>query len=297
MAKASAEAASAEADRPKASIIQFRRSVDHLPEVDLPLPVSVAPNGADRQNAVQAIDLSGKPKVWFTLGRGRIGKTTMIRWASETSDARGGVAICAAADPVNRSLRIYREDVAEPPTTDPAGVAEWLQELLLYTLRERVSAFIDLGGGDTSLHRLLQTMPDLADVMEAEGVAPVAMHVIGTDPHDLVPLATMEAAGFKPKATAIVCNEITGRPDDFVQVLRHKAVQGALARGAVQLWMPALTPSAAKLVDAHRLHFTRVGNTLGPFAGASVRMWLKAMKEAFAPIASWLPDQARDIAG
>jgi hypothetical protein len=61
--------------------------------------------------------------------------------------------------------------------------------------------------------------------------------------------------------------------------------------------MPALTPSAAKLVDAHRLHFTRVGNSLGPFAGASLRMWLKAMGEALAPIATWLPDQPRAMAG
>ena len=156
-------------------------------------------------------------------------------------------------------------------------------------MKEKASALVYLGGGDTSLHRLLATMPDLAEVMEAEGVAPVAIHVIGSDPHDLVPLAAMEAAGFRPAATALVLNEMTGRRDKFAPVLRHSAVQAAVTRGAVQLWMPLLTPDVARMVDARRLQFTQVGNTLGPFAGASVRNWLRAMAEEFAPIVSRLP--------
>jgi len=224
------------------------------------------------------------------IGRGRVGKTTLLRWAAETADARGGgPVVCAAADPLNRSLRVYRNDVAEPRTSDPADVVNFLQELLGQAMEDKFSVLVDLGGGDTSLHRLLAIMPDLADVMEEAGVAPVAIHVIGSDPHDLVPLASMEAAGFRPRATAIVCNKITGTADQFEPVLRHSVVKAALDRGAVQLWMPALFPDYARMVDARRLQFTAVGNDLGPFAGAGVRGWLKAMATEFGPIATWLP--------
>src|SRR5690348_13192050 len=85
-----------------------------LPEVTLPLPTTTAsPMRAAQHGAV--LDLAGKPKVWFTIGRGRIGKTTLLRWAAEMGEAQEGRVICAAADPVNRSLRVYLEGVAEPP--------------------------------------------------------------------------------------------------------------------------------------------------------------------------------------
>ena len=273
----------------KATVVRFPGPAERevLPELELPLSNRVAPVLAPARGP--GLDLAGKPKVWFTIGRGRIGKTTLIRWAAEMGEAHDGQVICAAADPVNRSLRVYLDGVAEPPTSDAADVAQWLQELLLFALKEKMSALIDLGGGDTSLHRLLVTMPDLAAVMEDEGVAPVAVHVIGSDPHDLAPLAATEAAGFKPAATMLVLNQMTGRPDRFSDVIRHSAFQAALGRGAVQVWMPLLTPDAARAVDGRRLHFTKVGDTLGPFIGASVRAWLKAMGEEFAPVSSWLP--------
>lgn len=272
-----------------AAVFQFRPRDESGPETVLPMPATAAPRPIAEEARPPALDLSGQPKVWFLIGRGRIGKTMLARWAADIVEAKDGQVICAAADPVNRSLRLYRSEVAEPPSSDPADVAEWLQELLLFTIREKTSALVDLGGGSTALDRLLADMPDLAEVMQAEGVAPVAMHVIGSDPHDLVPLAAMEAAGFKPRATAIVCNLLTGRPDRFAAVLRHSAVGAALARGAERIWMPALTPDAARMVDAKRLQFTKVGNALGPFAGASVRQWLAGMEAAFQRIASWLP--------
>jgi hypothetical protein len=98
--------------------------------------------------AAPGIDLAGRPKVWFVIGRGRIGKTTLIRWAAETLTARGGECVYAAADPVNRSLKVFLEGVAEPPTDDPAEVALWLQGLLGFAMADNgMSALVDLGGG------------------------------------------------------------------------------------------------------------------------------------------------------
>src|SRR6185312_7828038 len=168
-------------------------------------------------------------------------------------------------------------------------VAAWLQELLLHCMKEKASALVDLGGGDTSLRRLLRTVPDLADVLREGGVEPVAIHVVGNNPHDLVPLDETEEAGFRPPATAIVCNERLDTRDRFGPILRHSVFRAAVERGAEQVWMPYLTRDTARLVDAKHLPFLQVGNNLGPFNGAAVRLWLKAMSQEFERIRSWLP--------
>ncbi len=56
------------------------------------------------------------------------------------------------------------------------------------------SGLVELGGGDTSLGRLLAEMPDLATVLEAGGLAPVALYLIGPRVDDLASRATFEAA-------------------------------------------------------------------------------------------------------
>jgi hypothetical protein len=139
------------------------------------------------------------------------------------------------------------------------------------------------------LSRLLRTMPDLATVMEASPVAPVAVHVIGTDEHDLVPLAAMEEAKFQPKATALVFNDATGTRPEFARIMQHSVVQAALRRGAVPLWMPKLAPAAVRAVDARNLHFSEAAEELGLLAGAPVRVWLQTMARQFEPISTWLP--------
>ena len=63
---------------------------------------------------------------------------------------------------------------------------------------------------------------------------------MGANPHDLVPLAETEAAGFQPAATALVCNERLDPRDKFGPVIRHSVFRAALDRGAVPLWMPYL---------------------------------------------------------
>ena len=224
------------AQKPKP--MTFKQSSHTLPIAALPMPP-----GAQSSATVEtppAIDLSGKRKAWFLIGRGRIGKTTFARWLTETMDQRGGSAIIAAADPVNRSLRAFMDHVTEPSTTDPEEVKNWLRDLLEYQVAEKVNSIIDLGGGNTSLSALLAEMPDLAEVLSQGGVEAIACHVVGGDPHDCVPLAVTEAEGFQPKATVIVLNEAHGQRPRFDQVLAQAEVRAAIERGAVQLWMPRL---------------------------------------------------------
>ena len=80
---------STSSDKPARRPVSFSQPFDlsGLPERSLPKI-----NGRSRHDSAVAapgIDLAGRPKVWFVIGRGRIGKTTLIRWAAETLAAEG----------------------------------------------------------------------------------------------------------------------------------------------------------------------------------------------------------------
>ena len=271
--------------------------------VGLPPPAAAArPPSAPA--AVVAPDLVGKPKVWFVSGPGRSGKTMLVRYLLETLTASGGGALAAALDPQNRSLASFIEGVGQPPTNDAAAVARWLEDLLRAMMAQQQSALLDLGGGDTSLGRLLADVPDLVDVMEGAGVAAVAAYTLGPRVDDLASLSSFEARGFQPRATAIVLNEgladpTTPREEAFGRVLRHSAYRAAVERGAVTLWMPRLDPAVAAEIEAKRLPFTaardgqspksRPSAPLGLFDRSRVRAWMVAMDVMLSPVRPWLP--------
>jgi hypothetical protein len=226
---------------PKGKVASFPPPPAVVPPVTL--APTVRPSAAALVDRPPGVDLSGKPKALFFIGRGRIGKTHLLRWAAETSAERGADFIVSAADPTNRALVNYLDDVAQPPTTDPVEVRDWLLSLLQHAMSENVSLMIDLGGGDTSLTELLKVLPNLTELMEEGGLAPVALHLVGTDAHDLHALATTEQMGFLPRATAIVLNEVYARSGQryrFDEVTGHPVYQAAINRGAVPIWMPAL---------------------------------------------------------
>jgi hypothetical protein len=267
-------------------------------------PASAAP--AARKAGQIGVDLSGTPKLWFVIGPGRSGKTTLLRYVAETilAAGEGHEAMFVAMDPGNRSLTGFLEGVLQPPTSDAAANAKWLEQLIEHAMDNKVSALIDLGGGDTSLGKLLAQVPDLVARLEEAGIAPVAIYTIGPRQDDLTALAGMEAAGFKPKATAIVCNEgladpTISREEAFARILRHSAYRAAVARGAMPLWMPILDPAVAADIEAKRLHFTdardavvpegRKVTPLGTFDRSRVRQWLETMNAEFEAIRSWLP--------
>jgi hypothetical protein len=250
------------------------------------------------------IDLAKQAKVWFAIGPGRSGKTMLLRWAAEMSASQGGAPIVAAADPQNRSLKNYLDNVAEPPTNDATATSRWLEALLRHTMDEKASALVDLGGGDTALHKLLVAVPDLAAALEAAGVAPVAVYTLGPRVDDLAAMASFEALGFQPAATVLVRNEgladpVADREDAFARLLRHSAYRSAAERGAVEVWMPRLEAAVAQEIEAKRVSFLQARDAvspkgrkvvpLGPFDRSRVRSWLSIMAAEMAPILSWLP--------
>jgi hypothetical protein len=140
-------------------------------EVAVLLPPSAAP--AVRKAAKAGIDLAGSPKLWFVIGPGRSGKTTLLRYVAETSLAAGAghEAMFVALDPGNRSLAGFLDGVLQPATNDAAANAKWLEQLIAHAMDTQASALIDLGGGDTSLGKLLAQLPDLVERLEEAGIA------------------------------------------------------------------------------------------------------------------------------
>ena len=192
----------------------------------------------------------------------------------------------------------------KPP--DPSLSLKWLDRLLQHSLGQKITALVDLGGGDTTLRRLAVELPDLVALFEAQGFAVVLFHTVGPQEEDLSPLATLQGLGFKPTAAAIILNEAmidVGETRDtaFARILRHSVVRHAIGEGAVPVFMPRLL--AAQPVEIRRLKFhdaiagkTGRGDTpLGPFDRARVRLWLEAMDTNFAGVSSWLPwNEPRD---
>jgi hypothetical protein len=293
--------ASAAAQRPVTPPFDFLAAEDMAPELDL-----VRSGIARESRAVPApisskLDLAAKKKAVFWVGRGKTGKTTGIRWLAETTLAQGTTLLMADMDTTNDTFSRYIENVARPPeATDPITSLKWLDRLLQHALQEQLSLLVDLGGGDTNLQRLVGQLPDLAHLAEAQGFAVVLFHTLGPQEEDLSPLATLQALGFRPTATALILNEALIEPGDtreaaFARIYRHSVFRRAVETGALPIFMPRLI--AAQQVEVRRLKFreavdgrTGRGDTpLGPFDRSRVKHWLDAMDANFAPIKSWLP--------
>jgi hypothetical protein len=87
--------------------------VPALPQADPPL--------------VQGVDLTSRPKIIIAAGRGKTGKTLLLRWLTERSLAAGAAVMLADIDRTNASFSTFFEDVARPDTDVPAGILRWMQ--------------------------------------------------------------------------------------------------------------------------------------------------------------------------
>lgn len=286
--------------KPKA-LMPFRRRGAGEDETELRVglpPMRPQALPGEQAPATRAANLAGRPPVWFLVGPNYSGKTTFARWAAGRMLEAGRTAVLAALDPLNRSLPDFFNAVEQPPSADPSLTAGWLRAFIEHLMRERLPAVVDLGGGDTSLARLVSDLPSLAEAMEEAGVAPVAAYFLGPRVDDLGSLATFEVAGFRPTATALVLNHARvdaglDPAEAFAATLRHSAFRSVVARGAAVVEMPRLDPPELALeVERRRLHFAAARDGeggLGPLDRAAVRAWMRRMEGAFAPLEAWLP--------
>lgn len=251
-----------------------------------------------RPSAVaQGIDLSDRPKIILTAGRGKTGKTLFLRWVGEMAQRAGHDPLMADIDPTNATFSAYFDGVARPDTFNQTAVRDWLSEFMEFAIAQRQTAVIDLGGGDTVLQTIAREMPGFDAMIEDAGLALVMFYLAGPHPEDLTPVATLSALGFHPRARAIVLNEGVapiGQPRDvaFARVLSANIYREEIKRGALGLWMPRL--HAADAIEARTAGFVAARDAqtqppLGLFDRSRVNHWLRAMDEQFAGVRSWMP--------
>lgn len=231
------------------------------------------------------------------VGRGRTGKTTLIRWIGERAASSDSAVALADLDRTNATLTSYLSGVIRAPTLDDAGTVQWLQKIIGNAMSNHTSTLIDLGGGDTALVQLADEVPNMAELVHDAGTELVVAYLLGLQPDDLSPLATLRNRGFSPAATVLVLNEgLLGPGADpetgFAGVQGHSVFRTAVAAGAAVVRFPRLIPAAE--IEKRRISFIEardalVQPALGPFDRARIRQWLDHMDYEFAPIATWLP--------
>jgi hypothetical protein len=245
-----------------------------------------------------------KPVLLIAVGRQRVGKTTLLNALAQHYRAAGADLRIWNADLLNRthSLSNFHPDAMEAPVGSFDDTKAWIEERIGDQIAHRYDAILDVGGGETAFNRLAAEV-SLVDALEAQGIRPVAVHLLGPELADLDYLdAWAETGLFAPAATILVLNEglvTTGRSASFAfaRVQEHPVVKRAVINGAELAMMPALGCMAQ--VTDRGLSFAEMANggqaeghaRTSYFDQARVaRWWTKAMPDFFGRLRrEWMP--------
>jgi hypothetical protein len=233
-----------------------------------------------------------QPKMVVTHGRGGTGKSTGVRILKERADEAGRPVAIADADRTNATLGSFYADVVRPEYRGEQGVTDWLDDLVNTQAETRMSLLLDMGGGDQVFKRFAASL-DLAALLQAEGIVPVALHFFGPDIDDLGYLRDIEESGaFCPAQTVLVLNAgliKDTRPVDvaFAGMREHPIYLAALKRGAKEIVLPRLACMQEEY--SRRLSLHGAEKALGLTNRQRVAMWRREVAKALAPVADWLP--------
>lgn len=249
-----------------------------------------------------AID-DGPVSLW-AMGRQRVGKTTFLNGLIEVVRSLGGTPEIWNADLQNKtgSLSVFHRDAMQPPASLLGEQKLWIEERIGEQMETRRDAVLDIGGGWTALHQLVDEGP-ISRVMQQEGVRLTLVYVLGPDRADVDYLEDMQARGFSlPERTVIVLNQglVPWSYDParaFEPVTSHPVVRAAVEGGAKFAFMPPL--SCLDEVGRQGLSLSEFLDPrakakyppITPLKRMSVRRWLETDFPAFLRQipADWLP--------
>lgn len=280
----------------KPNVVSIFNRTDRKKRPELALDIPTKPAAEERPAQAAHVIPAGKPKMILAIGSGQTGKSTLLRWAAERAMERGSETVMATLAP-NRTLKRYFPDTMHPDGNSTSAGAAFLEMFFDATAEDKVNAVLDFPGDDTALLHMLDQGADPVATMEQAGVEVVALFTLSPRVEDLTAMAQLVAKGFTPTATALILNQgVTRDPTlppepEFDAVIEHSAYCAAVKRGAVAIWMPRLYSAKSIEEEGSGLLFGRARNSpaLGPSDRSRTHHWLRAMDEAFAPIASWLP--------
>jgi hypothetical protein len=281
-----------------------RRDAGTEHEIELYVPPPAA--RPQPRKGVKALDMAGLVPCWFLIGGNNSGKTTWARWAAGRAFDAGRDVTLASLDKNQRALATFLSGVAQPESRDVLEVSNWTADFLSYVAEARQPAVADFGGGgEEYLSATLADGPALVDDLAVSGVGIIAAFFLTPRPDDLQVIASLDKAGFRPKATVLVLNEVhveRGADPDaaFARITGHSAFKAAVARGAHVVRMPRLFPQSLALeIASKRLLFTHArdgvvpeGSSVTPIRGldrSRVNRWLHDTETAHDAVRSALP--------
>ena len=243
--------------------------------------------------------MSTRPVLAVRLGRGRTGGTTGLDWLIQRAQAASRPILVADGDKRNATLSgLYNGHTLQPSSDATGDVKDWISSVLDQMATARISAALDLGGGDRVLHEYGLDM-ELVEFCASIDVSPLALYFLGPERDDLEhAFALFTAKVFRPDHTIIVLNEAL--------IKMSQSPQRAFARVVQSEEMRAMTEAGAKFIGMQRLpcldqiraagiSFNAAAadkdHVIGPVASFMVRRWLHHLEEQCerAGVQEWLP--------
>jgi len=195
------------------------------------------------------------PVIFTVIGRQRTGKTTLLNALAETVHRQGGTPEIWNTDLLNRSHSInqFHAETRSPSEADLTSQRKWLEHRIMEMVEHRRDVVLDIGGGWTAFHELINGTP-LVAALEEEGIRLIVVYMMGTERADADYLEDLQTKkGFRPRRSVIVLNEGlipagASLQGAFSGLTRSAPVMRAIGNGAKVVTMPALE-GMAELTD------------------------------------------------
>lgn len=209
-----------------------------------PSRLSTDPNQS--HDSDRAVD-KHNPILFTAIGRQRVGKTALLNTLAQVYRDAGAEFDVWNLDMMNEShsMSNFHPGAISPPSASLEDQQTWLQNCIREQVRSQRDAVLDVGGGWTALHKLVD-QTRLVDVLGRRGINLTVAYLLGPETADLDYLAQFQRKGnFLPPQTLLVLNEglvSGGRAPQvaFQPTLEHPVVKRAIDQGARVVFMPAL---------------------------------------------------------
>jgi hypothetical protein len=251
-----------------------------------------------------------KPTLVSVRGRGRVGKSSVLKWVIGRARNQGRQVTVADGDRNTASLanvwlptRAGQSDepggTTRPASAETEDIKDWLNEVLSGMATAHISVALNLGGGDNIMTEY-ETDLNLATFAEEVGANATAIVVSGHEDEDLQHITRLaEDGAFLPKRTVLVLNQgmvPAGRNAKraFARLTETTQFHALLDRGATVVTIPRL----ACMEKVNRLHpdfYTAAeldsirDKSLNLVECHQVRAWLAEMERSFGNVLTWLP--------
>ncbi|MBS1035656.1 MULTISPECIES: hypothetical protein [Gluconobacter] len=225
-----------------------------------------------------------RPRLIVAIGRQRVGKTTILKAITEITLQQGGDPQVWNTDIMNKSHAIdtVGVDVLTPPEQHASGQAAWLEEQIMGMAQTGRDAVLDIGGGWTAVHELIQGSP-LLGAMRRMKVRLIPYFVIGFEPADLDYLDDLHRRDFNPPGSVVIINEgLASYKADSKEhtraIIRHPAVQQALTNKGTVATFPAVN-GLLKVAERNQSFFDFVAGK--PVSGMPTPSWFDTLRFDF----------------